>query len=78
MTLILIYLPFVTQQRRFSVALFVPVAILAVRGMDAVPFLRRLDIRFALLVTSILTNVVLLLVTFVARMVRAFTFLYTE
>jgi hypothetical protein len=64
-TVILIYLPIVTQQRRYSVALFVPIAILAARGM-AVPILRRSGARFALLVTSALTNVVLLLVTFMA------------
>jgi hypothetical protein len=77
-TVILIYLPIVTQQRRYSVALFVPVAILAVRGMDAVPFLRRSGTRFALLVTSSLTNVVLLMVTFVALNGHAPSLFFTQ
>jgi len=78
LTIILIYLPFVTQQRRFSAALFVPVAILAVRGMDAIPFLRRTGARFALLVASSLTNVVLLLVTFVALNGHALSLFFTQ
>ena len=65
-TIVLIYLPFLSQQRRFSIALFVPVAILAVRGMRAVPSLRHRGVRFALLLTSSLTNVMLLMVTFLA------------
>jgi hypothetical protein len=65
-TSVLIYLPFVTQQRRFSVALFVPIALLAARGLAQIPSMFRPTMRVALFAVSSLTNVVLVLVTVVA------------
>lgn len=78
LTIILMYLPFISAQRRYSVALFVPLAILAVRGMDAIPFLRSSGSRFTLLVTSSLTNVLLLLVIFLAVEGHAPSLFFTQ
>jgi hypothetical protein len=75
-TIILIYLPFVTQQRRFSAALFVPIAILAARGLDQIPLMRPSLARVALLAASSLTNLVLLLVLLLIPSVHPPFFLF--
>jgi len=57
-SLILIYLPY-SQQRRFTIGLFIPLAMLAVQGLAQI---RRLDtpqIRFWLATTSSVANVIL-------------------
>lgn len=58
-TAVMMALP-ITQQRRFAFGLAVPVAVLAVQGLRAVPRLNRGTLRFALLALSSLTNVLLL------------------
>ncbi len=65
-SLLLMYLPNYHQQRRFAFGLFVPLAILAMQGLLSLPRVDRPSLRAALVATSTLTNITLLLIAFAA------------
>jgi hypothetical protein len=63
---VLIYVPFLGLQRRYSTAAFVPLAILAAKAVYASPRLNKAPVRIVLLASSALTSVVVTLVMFAA------------
>ncbi|TMC59081.1 MAG: hypothetical protein E6J26_04505 [Chloroflexi bacterium] len=65
------YLPFIALQRRFSVAAFVPLAVLAAKAVFTSARLNTMVVRVGLLTMAALTNAVLLLVLFVGLFLHA-------
>ena len=60
------YLPFVPLQRRFAVAAFVPVAVLAAKALFTSTWLNTALVQPVLLACTLLTNTILLLVSLLA------------
>ena len=71
------YLPFIALQRRYSVAAFVPLALLAAKAVFTSARLDTTVVRVGLLTMAALTNAVLLLVLFVGLYLHAPTLFLT-
>ncbi len=77
LTVVLMYWPSM-QQRRFAFALAVPVAVLAVQGLKALPRIDRGRARIRLMYLCSLTNVLLLLLVFMWTTIHLPAFFFTR
>jgi hypothetical protein len=77
LTVVLMYWPSM-QQRRFAFALAVPVAVLAVQGLKALPRIDRGPARFRLMYLCSLTNVLLLVLVFMWATIHLPAYFFTR